>query len=154
MSKLFFISDIENKSVEKKIIDKLELFSKYIVSSLSNEETKYKFMSKTNTENNLIKNISEIILSNPNSFAIIIHKDYLGITLELNKIKGIRCSSCNTSYESKVTKDHNNSNCLTLSSSVLGEDIINDIIETYINTVFLFEEKHYRRVKQLDSIIG
>jgi len=155
MKKLFFISDEENKKVEKSIIDKLpkELFSKYSIDSLSNEDTKYQFMSQYNSENNLIKNISERILSIPDSFAIIIHKEYLGITIELNKIKGIRCSSCNTSYEGKITKDHNNSNCLTLNSTILGDEVVREIVEAYISTDFLFEDKHYRRVKQLDSII-
>ncbi len=155
MKKLFFISDEDNKNVEKAIIAKLpkEFLLNYTIVSMDKEDTKYQFLGEYNSDNNLIKNIIERILSMPNSFAIILHKEYLGITIELNKFKGIRCSSCNTSYEAKITKDHNNSNCLTLSSTILGDEVVREIVEAYISTDFLFEDKHYRRVLQLDSII-
>ena len=149
---LYIINDDKNKPALNTLMKTVlkDLNNKEII-QIDKENSLYKYGSKNKEENNLISNISKLLNENDRSTAIILHEDYLGISIEANKIKNIRCSVCASAFEAKATKDHNDSNMLVLSVTILGEEIIKEIVNAYITTDFLYEDKHYRRVKKLDS---
>lgn len=75
----------------------------------------------------------------------------IGISMVANKVKGVRCALCSDTLSAKMTRLHNDANMLALGGAFVGEMLALDIVETFLNTEFSNEEKHVRRVAQLEE---
>ena len=76
----------------------------------------------------------------------------IGMCIAANKIKGIRAALCYDEYTSKVAREHNNANILCLGSRTESSKDYKKIIKTFLKTDFSNEERHKRRVKQMDAL--
>ena len=74
----------------------------------------------------------------------------IGMSIAANKVEGVRCALVHNTKEAKLTKEHNNANCIALSST-LGMFRIKDILDVFINTKFSNEERHQRRVDMINN---
>lgn len=93
------------------------------------------------------------ILSNEVHFGIAICGSGIGMSIALNKMKGIYCAKISNPEEALHTRLDNNTNCIALSAKT---DLNNAIlsIETFITTEYSYYERHDRRnkkVKQIES---
>ena len=93
------------------------------------------------------------ILFNEVNFGIAICGTGIGMSIALNKMKGIYCAKVSNPKEAMHTRIDNNTNAIAI-----GEDMsLNDAIltiESFINTEYSYLEKHERRnkkVKQIES---
>lgn len=75
----------------------------------------------------------------------------IGISMVANKVKGVRCALCSEPLSAKMTRLHNDANMLALGGALVGEMLALEIVETFLNTPFSNEEKHIRRVAQLEE---
>lgn len=75
----------------------------------------------------------------------------IGISMVANKVKGVRCALCSEPLSAKMTRLHNDANMLALGGALTGEMLALEIVETFLNTPFSNEEKHIRRVAQLEE---
>ncbi len=75
----------------------------------------------------------------------------IGISIAANKVPGIRCALCSDTLSAKMTRLHNDANVLALGGGMLGENLAFDIVDTFLSTPFSGEEKHVRRVSQLEE---
>ncbi len=75
----------------------------------------------------------------------------IGISMVANKVKGVRCALCSEPLSAKMTRLHNDANMLALGGAFVGEMLAVEIVETFLNTPFSNEEKHIRRVSQLEE---
>ncbi|MCT4592136.1 MAG: RpiB/LacA/LacB family sugar-phosphate isomerase [Candidatus Gracilibacteria bacterium] len=75
----------------------------------------------------------------------------IGISISCNKIKGARCALCTNTTLAKLTKEHNNANILALGGRIVGDVLAEDIVRTFIETPFLGEERHERRICQIEN---
>lgn len=66
----------------------------------------------------------------------------IGMSIALNKMKGIYCAKVSTKEEAKLCREHNNANVIAVSENVSD---IEEIINNFINTKFLNEDKYLRR---------
>lgn len=82
---------------------------------------------------------------------IVICTTGIGISIVANKVKGIRCALCADSLTAKLTREHNNANVLALGAGITGSNLAINIVETFLNTEFSKEEKHQRRVKNIEE---
>ena len=82
---------------------------------------------------------------------IVVCTSGIGISIAANKIKGVRCALCSDTLSAKMTRLHNDANMLALGGAYVGELLALDIVETFLNTPFSNEEKHIRRVAQLEE---
>ena len=71
----------------------------------------------------------------------------IGMSIAANKVEGVRCALVHNTKEAKLTKEHNNANCIALSST-LSMFRIKDILDVFINTKFSNEERHIRRINK------
>ena len=74
----------------------------------------------------------------------------IGMSIAANKVEGVRCALVHNTKEAKLTKEHNNANCIALSST-LSMFRIKDILDVFINTKFSNEERHQRRVDMINN---
>lgn len=83
---------------------------------------------------------------------IVICTTGIGISMVANKVKGIRCALCADTLSAKMTRLHNDANVLALGGGILGENLAMEIVDTFLDTPFTKEEKHCRRIAQMEEV--
>ena len=81
-------------------------------------------------------------------FGIAICGSGIGISIACNKVKGIRCAKINTINEAIMTRKDNDANIIALSGDTNKEEALN-LVNKFINTKFLNEERHLRRINEI-----
>ncbi len=75
----------------------------------------------------------------------------IGIGIAANKINGIRCVCCSDCYSAKLSREHNNSNMLSLGARVVGYDLAKMIVKSWLDGVYE-GGRHQARIDQISSI--
>ena len=84
-------------------------------------------------------------------FGIAICGSGIGISIALNKIKGVYCAKVNNAIEASYTRLDNNTNCVAFSSNTsLKEALL--IVDTFIHTDFSNLERHQKRIDKVKKI--
>jgi ribose 5-phosphate isomerase B len=79
---------------------------------------------------------------------IIICGTGIGVSIAANKVKGIRAALCHDVYSAQMTREHNNSNVLTMGERVIGPGLALAIVEKWLTTEFV-GGRHGRRVDKI-----
>ena len=74
----------------------------------------------------------------------------IGMCIAANKVKGIRAASCLSKEAAQLTRAHNDSNVLCISSKFTPETKLFEIIDTWLSTEFE-GERHIPRVKKISD---
>ena len=82
---------------------------------------------------------------------IVICTTGIGISIAANKVPSIRCALCGDCFSAKATRLHNNANVLALGALVTGPGLALEIVDIFLDTPFSGEERHSRRVSQLEE---
>lgn len=98
------------------------------------------------------KKVATAVSENEKSFGVIICGSGVGVDMAANKFKGIRSSLVQDVIRAKQSREHEDSNVLSLASDILDEETALDIIHTFLNTPFSNEERHIRRLKKMAEI--
>lgn len=75
----------------------------------------------------------------------------LGMCIAANKFHGVRATPCHDDLTAELSRRHNDSNILCLSADLLGERLIDRMIELWLNTPFE-GGRHARRVEKILDI--
>jgi ribose 5-phosphate isomerase B len=87
----------------------------------------------------------------PSSLAIVIGGSGNGEQISANKIKGVRAALAWSAETAKLAREHNNANVMGLGGRMHSESESLEIIDAFIDTVFLNEERHVRRINQISG---
>lgn len=60
----------------------------------------------------------------------------IGISIACNKVKGIRCVVCSEPYSARLSREHNNTNVLSLGARVVGIELAKMIVDTWLSGEF------------------
>ena len=82
---------------------------------------------------------------------IVICTTGIGISISANKVKGIRCALCGDPLSASLTRRHNNANMLAMGAGIVGKNLAENIVDTFLNTQFE-GGRHERRVNALMAI--
>lgn len=82
---------------------------------------------------------------------IVICTTGIGISISANKIAGVRCALCSDTLSAKMTRLHNDANMLALGAGIVGENLAEDIVDTFIDTPFSGEERHMKRIARIEG---
>jgi len=72
----------------------------------------------------------------------------VGISISANKVKGIRAIVCSEPYSAKLSREHNDTNILSLGARVVGIELAKMIIDVWLNTEFE-GGRHADRIKKI-----
>ncbi len=72
----------------------------------------------------------------------------LGMCIAANKFHGVRAAPCHDDLTAELSRRHNDSNILCLSADLLGERLIDRMIELWLNTPFE-GGRHARRIEKI-----
>lgn len=75
----------------------------------------------------------------------------IGISITANKIHGIRAALCHDCFSAEATRLHNNANMLAMGARVVGPGHALKIVDTFLDTPFSNEERHIRRISQIED---
>ena len=81
-------------------------------------------------------------------FGIAICGSGIGMSIALNKVKGVRCARVSSIKDVIITRRDNNSNAIAFSADIKFDRVLR-MLEELINTPFSTEERHTRRINMI-----
>ena len=97
------------------------------------------------------KKIGNAVQSGEVDLGIAICGTGIGMSIALNKMKGIYCAKVSNVSETILSKAHNNANVIALSEE-LSEDVMLEIVKKFIDTPFSNVSKYIRRNNMIKEI--
>lgn len=100
----------------------------------------------------IAKKAAEKIVSGEVNRGILVCGTGIGMSIAVNKYKGIRAALCGDTYSARVSRAHNNANVLCLGERVIGEHLALDIVDIWLKTGFE-GGRHKHRVDMIDGVL-
>jgi ribose 5-phosphate isomerase B len=75
----------------------------------------------------------------------------IGMCIAANKLSGVRAAPCHDDLTAEMSRRHNDLNVLCLSADMLGEKLIDRMIEIWLKTGFE-GGRHARRVEKISGL--
>jgi len=97
------------------------------------------------------KKVANAVVSGECEKGILICGTCIGISITANKIKGIRAALCTDCFMAEATRLHNDANVLCFGGRVVGPGLAIKIVDTFLDTPFSNEERHIRRISQIEE---
>ncbi len=96
------------------------------------------------------KKVVDEVLKSSSTKGILVCGTGIGMQIAANRHKGIRAACVCDTYSARMTREHNDSNILTLGQRVLGSGLAFEIVDVWLNTDFL-GGRHLKRINKLDE---
>ncbi|MBC7834654.1 MAG: ribose 5-phosphate isomerase B [Phycisphaerales bacterium] len=75
----------------------------------------------------------------------------IGTSIAANKISGVRAAVVHDELTAEMSRSHNNANIVCLSADLLGQRLIEKIVDIWLSTPFL-GGRHERRIEKIREI--
>jgi len=75
----------------------------------------------------------------------------MGMCIVANKFDGVRAAPCHDDLTAEMSRLHNDANCLCLSADLLGDRLVNRMVEIWLSTEFE-GGRHARRLEKISDI--
>ncbi len=99
------------------------------------------------------KAAAEAVASGQCEKGIVICTTGIGISIAANKVRGIRCALCTDPLMAEMCRRHNDANMLALGAGIVGANLAERIVETFLTTEFE-GGRHARRVGLISDMEG
>tara|TARA_Y100001936_G_scaffold60044_1_gene59211 strand:- start:2142 stop:2597 length:456 start_codon:yes stop_codon:yes gene_type:complete len=96
--------------------------------------------------------VAKMVANNEVDRGIISCMSGIGAVITANKVKGVRAGLCHTEYLARQGVEHDDMNVLCIGSKIVDHEIVENMIEEFLNAKFLTEEKYSRRLKKVIDI--
>src|SRR5689334_11188662 len=75
----------------------------------------------------------------------------IGMSIAANKVKGVRAAVVHDELTAQLSRSHNNANVLCLSADLLGQRLIEKIVDVWLATEFE-GGRHGRRIRKISAM--
>jgi ribose 5-phosphate isomerase B len=75
----------------------------------------------------------------------------IGMSIAANKVKGVRAALVHDELTAEMSRSHNDANVVCMSADLLGQRLIEKIVDIWLSTPFQ-GGRHERRVKKIHAI--
>ncbi len=75
----------------------------------------------------------------------------IGMSMAVNKVKGIRAACCSDHFSAKYTRLHNDANVICMGGRVIGPGVAVELVDLFLNTEFE-GGRHATRIAQIAAI--
>ncbi len=93
--------------------------------------------------------VAEAVKKGTADFGIVICGTGIGISITVNKFKGIRAALCTNEYMARMARQHNNANVLALGARVVGSSLAFAIVDAFLAESFESGGRHQVRVNEI-----
>ncbi|MGM0501238.1 MAG: ribose 5-phosphate isomerase B [Bacillota bacterium] len=73
----------------------------------------------------------------------------IGMSIAANKVPGIRAALCHDVFSARATREHNDSNILTMGARIIGSELAKAIVDAWLSTDF-DGGRHQRRIDKIE----
>jgi ribose 5-phosphate isomerase B len=94
------------------------------------------------------KQVARAVSEGRYPFGILVCGTGIGMSIVANKYRGVRAALCNTEFEARMARAHNDANVLCVGQRVIGVGVARGVLETFLDTPF----EGGRHQKRLDKI--
>lgn len=95
--------------------------------------------------------VGKAIADKKDELGILICGTGIGMSIAANKMPGIRAALAHDELTAELSRSHNDANVLCLSGDLLGQRLIEKIVDIWLNTQFE-GGRHARRVRKVAAI--
>ena len=92
--------------------------------------------------------LSKKMKNNKSQFGILICGSGIGMDMAANKHKNIRAALCYNTKSTKLSRQHNNANVMTIGARLIKEKTALMCVSTFLKTEFV-GGRHIRRIKKI-----
>lgn len=78
----------------------------------------------------------------------------IGMSIQANKVQGIRAALVHDLFTAEATRQHNDSNVLAMGGRVISVELALQIVDIWVGTDFSNEDRHIRRISKIDNYKG
>ena len=97
------------------------------------------------------KKVVDALLARPGRLGILICGTGLGMSIMANRFPGIRAALCHDLFATIMSRRHNNANLLVMGGRVIGPDLGQEIVRTWLRTPFE-GGRHQERLNLLEQL--
>ncbi len=94
-------------------------------------------------------NVANALLKNLGERGILICGSGVGVSIAVNKFKGIRAGVCHDSYSAHQCVEHDDTNVLCLGQRIIGIELARELVPVFLNARFTNAPRHARRVAKI-----
>jgi ribose 5-phosphate isomerase B len=84
-------------------------------------------------------------------FGIVVCGSGIGISIAANRNPAVRAALCTSGLMAKLSREHNDANCLALGSRIIGVEVARDCVAQFLSTPFA-GGRHAARVTKLSEV--
>lgn len=84
--------------------------------------------------------------------AIVVCDTGIGVDIAANKVPGVRSALVHNTELAARTREHNDTNVLSLGAMLLDYNTARQITKTWLETPFSHDERHTRRIHEIDEL--
>lgn len=95
--------------------------------------------------------VSHAVVAGRADLGVVLCSNGVGISIAANKVPGIRCALCHTSWGARRARQHADANVLALGAWEIGRGLAADILEAFLDGQFE-GGRHERRVAKVREI--
>ena len=96
--------------------------------------------------------VAQAVVSGRAERGILICGSGVGASVAANKIPGVRACVCHDIYSAHQGVEHDDLNVVCLGARIIGIELAKDLVAGFLNAQFNGEERHLRRLNQVDAI--
>ncbi|OGZ35153.1 MAG: ribose 5-phosphate isomerase B [Candidatus Portnoybacteria bacterium RBG_13_41_18] len=96
--------------------------------------------------------LTQNVLENADSKGILICGTGQGVCIAANKVDGIRAALVHDEFTARTAAEHINANVICLGGRVTDDELAKKIVKMWLETEFLAEERHERRLEKIENI--
>ena len=93
--------------------------------------------------------LSKKMKKSKNHFGILICGTGIGMSMAANKHKSIRAALCHNIKSTKLSREHNDANVMTIGARLTKKSIALKCVSTFLSTSFDGGYRHIRRIKKI-----
>ena len=97
-----------------------------------------------------IRPAAEAVASGVADCGIVLGGSGNGEAITANKVKGVRCGLCWDEWSARLTKQHNNANCIAIGARPVPEAMALKIVAAWLNAEFE-GGRHLRRIEKIEN---
>jgi ribose 5-phosphate isomerase B len=96
--------------------------------------------------------VCEKVVSGEADKGILICGTGIGMSIAANKIPGIRSALVHDLFSAKATREHNDTNVLTLGERVIGPGVAQEIVKIWLETEYSHGVRHENRLRKVKEL--
>ncbi|MEP6755314.1 MAG: ribose 5-phosphate isomerase B [Chthonomonadales bacterium] len=96
--------------------------------------------------------VGHAVVSGKSKLGILVCGTGIGVSIAANKVHGVRAAACSDPVTARLARSHNNANVLCMGERIIGPEVADAIVQTFLETPFSEGERHIRRIAKVTEL--